>query len=96
MGQRHASYAVGEPLHEVLPAVAGSVEHLVVRLHAGDEAVHHAVEELLLAGDVAVERHRLDAEGLPEAAHRQPREALLVDVGDRGVEDPSAVERDVP
>ena len=39
---------------------------------------------------------RLDAEGLPEAAHRQPREALLVDVGDRGVEDPSAVERDVP
>jgi hypothetical protein len=40
--------------------------------------LHEAVEDVLLAGDVVVERHRLDLERLGEPAHRERVDAALV------------------
>ena len=36
----------------------------------GQHEVQHPVEEIVLVRDVAVERHRLEPEILPEASHR--------------------------
>src|SRR5690625_2353433 len=48
-----------------------------VVLHLGEHLVHHEFEQLGLAGDVAVEGHRPDAQPLRKPAHRQ--------LGDPGV-----------
>ena len=58
-----------------------------------DDGVDHAVEQRLLVGDVVVERHRLDAELLAEAAHRQRTQALVVDQRDRRLEHEVAAQR---
>jgi len=44
----------------------------------GEDEVDHPVEQGLLAGDVVVQRHRLDPERLPELAHAERLEARLV------------------
>jgi hypothetical protein len=52
---------------------------------AGDE-VDDAVQDLVLVGDVAVQRHRLDTEILAEPAHAQALDAALVRQRDRGAQ----------
>jgi hypothetical protein len=53
-----------------------------------EDDVDHAVEQVVLAGDVVVERHRLDAELLRELAHGHGLEAASVREGDRGTQHP--------
>ena len=43
----------------------------------------HAVEEVVLVPDVAVDRHRLDAQLLPELAHAERLEAAAIGEVDR-------------
>ena len=65
--------------------------------HGGDELggdlLHHRVEQGLLAGDVVVERHRLDAELLADPPHRDRRDPLGVRHVHRGPHDALAAER---
>ena len=58
--------------------------------------VDHAVEEFALVGDVVVERHRLDAEGLAELAHAQRRDSVLVSERNAGAQHPIARQRCSP
>jgi hypothetical protein len=51
-----------------------------------EHRVDHGVEEVLLAPDVVVQRHRLDLEPLGQGPHRQGREATLVS-GAQGLRD---------
>src|SRR3954453_23422942 len=41
------------------------------QLPFGQHQIEHSVQEVILVGDVAVERHRLEAELIPESPHRQ-------------------------
>ena len=51
----------------------------------GEDEVDHAVEDVALARDVVVQRHRLDAERLRELAHGEPVDAVRVgDLDGRG------------
>jgi len=70
---------VRQPLHEILPPVTRSAEHVSVTVQAIREELGHRVEEMLLAMDMAVERHRLHTEHLPETPHRQRPQPMLVD-----------------
>src|SRR4051794_9533124 len=63
------------------------------RVDLAEDDVDHPVEEVGLAGDVVVERHRLDPELLGELAHRQLLGPTLVGQRDGGAQDPVAVER---
>ncbi len=63
------------------------------RLDLADQEVGHPVEQLVLAADVVVERHRLDAELLADPPHRDRAEALRVGDGDGRAEDAVAVQR---
>ena len=74
-----------------LPVAAGGG-----RLDLAEDEVDHPVEEVVLVGDVVVERHRLDAELLGELAHRQLLGAALVGQRDRGAQDALAAERRAP
>ena len=47
----------------------------------------HRVQEVLAAGNVPVEGHRLDAQLAPQPTHRQTGQAVLVDEAHRGVDD---------
>ncbi len=79
--------AAGDPTVGAAPRtpVAGADRGHV---HLFDDVVDHAVEHVLLAGDVVVERHRLDADLPGETAHRQPRQPVTVGQRDRGDDDP--------
>ena len=57
-------------------------------------SVDHAVEELVLVGDVVVERHRLDPERFAELAHAERRDPALVGERDGDAEHPLAGQRD--
>ena len=61
-----------------------------------DDALDDPVEQVVLAPDVAVERHRVDAELLAELAHAQGLEAVAIREVHRDAEDPVAVERRSP
>ena len=52
-------------------------------LDLAEHEIDHAVENLVLAGHVVVERHRLDVQPVREPAHRQRAHARLVGQGDR-------------
>ena len=54
----------------------------------GVDGVEHQLEQLGLAGDVAVERHRADAEPLRDPPHRRRLEPFGVGELDRGGDDP--------
>jgi hypothetical protein len=58
-----------------------------------DYVVDETVEQGLLAGQVVVQRHGLDAELGGEAAHRQRLDPLRVRQGDRRRQHPLATER---
>ncbi len=59
----------------------------------GEDEVDDAVDDLVLVGEVVVERHRLDAEVLAEPAHAQAIEPALVGQPEGGLEDAVAGER---
>ena len=61
-----------------------------------DDDVDHAVEQVLLAADVGVERHGLDAEILAEPAHADRFDALPIGEVDGGLQDTRPVQRDPP
>ncbi len=92
MGQGHAAHAVGQALEEVLPAVGGGAPDVRVVVQLAQQELHDAVEQLLLARDVAVERHRLDPEPLAQAPHGEAGQPELVDVREGRGQDPVAVQ----
>jgi hypothetical protein len=47
-------------------------------LHLREHGVKHGFQQVALAGDVVVERHRLDAQLLCEPAHAEPFDAVAV------------------
>ena len=62
------------------------------RLALVQDEVEDAVEDVVLVGDVVVERHRLEAERLAELAHRQRLDPALVGELERRLQDPVAAE----
>jgi hypothetical protein len=56
--------------------------------HLGEDAVDHPVEEVVLVGDVLVERHGLHAELVTQLAHRQRVDAGPGRKGDGCCQDP--------
>ena len=74
--------------HRRLPAVRATRQ-----LDLAEDQVDQAVEEICLAGDVVVQRHRLDTDGLAELAHAQRLDAVRVGKVERGPEDPLAGQR---
>ena len=58
--------------------------------HLAEDLLDHALDQVLLAVDVAVQRHRLDAELASEPPHREGVEALAVDEVEGGAEHPIA------
>ena len=69
------------------PQRIGPIDLAPLALDLAGEQVGEAVEQLGAVGDVAVDRHRLDAELGSEPAHRQRLRALAVDERERGRED---------
>ena len=65
----------------------GPVAAAVAGLDLGGEAVGEALEQRRAVGDVAVERHRLDAQLAGDAAHRQRVGALAVEQRQGGRQD---------
>ena len=59
----------------------------------GDDPVGHAVEQVVLALHMRVQRHRLDAKVLAELAHADGFDTVAVGEIDRGVQHPWAGER---
>ena len=76
-----------------VPRGVGGIEGGHDGTDLGGDLLHHRVEEGLLAGDVVVERHRLDAELLADPPHRDRRDALRVGHVDRSTHDALAAER---
>ena len=62
-------------------------------LECRGNAIGDPGQDLVLVGDVLVQRHRLDAEALAETAHRERTQAVAVGKLDGGIEDPVAIER---
>jgi hypothetical protein len=65
----------------------------VGHLDLADDRVADQVDQLVLVGDVPVERHRADAQSLGDAAHRDRLGAFVVGDLDRGAHDLVAAER---
>src|SRR3979411_1740803 len=57
------------------------------------QEIDHATDDLLLAPNVVIERHRLDPEPLADSAHRDRLEPVLVRDLDRGTQHALAAER---
>ena len=65
------------------PVAHGGLPVTVEGRHAdlAEDDVDHGVDEVVLVGDVAIERHRPDAELLPEAAHGEGLDPAIVGKG---------------
>ena len=63
------------------------------QLDLAEDEVGDAVQEVVLVGDVVVERHRLDPELLPEPAHAERVDAGLVGERDGGAQHALSVQR---
>ena len=63
------------------------------RFAFGQHEVEHAVEEIVLVGDVVVERHGLEAERLAEVSHRQRLDPAFVGELESCLQDAVAGER---
>ena len=63
------------------------------RLELGEDRREHRVEDVVLARDVVVQRHRLDAEACRELAHRQCRDSVGVGERQRLGDDDLAAQR---
>ena len=90
MVQGDPAHLVGDGLEEALPVLAQPVVDPV--RDPGEQLRDDALEQVLAAPDVAVERHGLEAQPLGEVAHREARRPALVDEAQRGVHDLLAVE----
>jgi hypothetical protein len=55
--------------------------------------IHQRVEQVLLAREMVIDAHRLDAEALAQLARRKAREARVVDQRQRGQDDALARQR---
>jgi hypothetical protein len=82
----HRPLQAGQRLDADAPVVAVGVEVGRGRVEA-HHPVHHQQDELFLVGDVAIDRHRRDAQLAGEAAHRQAGQALGVGDRDGGADD---------
>jgi len=91
MGEGDPANTVSQTLQIFLPLRSGQV-NIRIAVQFVDYRFHDAVEQLFPAGDVMVERHALNAQVGAELAHREGTQPVLVDHGDRGAEDPSAVQ----
>jgi hypothetical protein len=63
------------------------------QLDLAEHDIHHAVEDLVLVGDMVVERHRLDVQAVREPAHGERADAVLVGEGHRFEEHPLPAQR---
>ncbi len=77
-GQREA-HGEGPLPHGPVPVVAGGGQ-----VHLAEHQVDHTVEQVVLVGDVVVQGHRLDPEGLAEPAHAERLQAAGVGEFDGG------------
>lgn len=79
MGHRNGSDLVGEGLQVALPGLGelGVEVFFQPVQHLGDDSL----EEVLAAGHVPVQRHRLNAQGAAQGSHRQLLSSVRVDVG---------------
>src|SRR4051812_38331309 len=63
------------------------------QVHLAEDEVDDAVDDLVLAGDVVVDGHRLDPERLRERPDRQRRQAAVVGDARGAVEDALSAQR---
>ena len=82
VAEHHGSGGHHDPAQVLDPVAAGRGP-----LDLADHDLGDAVEQVVLALDVAVDRHRVDAELLAELAHAQVVEAAPVGEGHAGLED---------
>src|SRR5262249_17723334 len=66
---------------------------LELALEARPGRVEGAVKDVVLVGDVLVQRHALDAELSPESVHAQSRQSVFFDVAQSSSNDARATER---
>ena len=57
---------------------------------SAEQTTRDSVQQRCLAGEVPIERHRLDTQLAAQPAHAQLVEAILVDIAERGVHDAGA------
>ena len=88
MAEHHRSRPEDRPAERRPPVGPGGVDR-----DLGDDHIDHAVEEVLLAADMGVQRHRLDAQLLAELAHADRVDALPIGEGDGGRQDARAGQR---
>jgi len=86
MRERDPPDAVGESLQVVFPVPPRLQVHLGVAVELVDHRLDHAVEQVLPAGHVGIQRHRLYPQDGSEPAHRQVGQAVRVDEGDGGLD----------
>jgi hypothetical protein len=79
--------AGADDLQRVAPALGTVPVQLLGEVRAPDHLVEHQVEQLALAGDVAVERHGPHAELGGDPAHGERREPLPIGERDGGGDD---------
>ena len=88
MAAQHRVCGVRATAHRRLPIVVDRRD-LDLLHHAIDDGV----EQVVLVGDVAIQRHRLDAEGLAEMAHGEGFDPLGVGRCDGQLDDACAGQR---
>jgi hypothetical protein len=82
MIQRDSADGVSQRLQIPLPA-AGELR-VKARTDPIQQFGDHSLQQVLPAGDIAVQRHCFDAERLAQASHRQPLRTVPVNVADSG------------
>lgn len=93
MGQRDPPDPVREPLEVVLPTMLGALRHVRIAGPTVDDTFDHRIQQLLAAGHVSVQRHRLDPQHRAKPSHRQAGQSLVVDERQSGHHDPFAAQR---
>ena len=79
--------------HPAADLVAPRRRSGIGQLDLAEHEVDQPVEDLVLVGDVVVDRHRLDAELLGQRPDRQRRQAAGVGDGERAAHDPVPAQR---
>ena len=88
MGVRGAAVGANDLSCRLLPIAVDDGREFDFEHDQLDDPVEHR----LLARHVAIQRHRLDTEFVPESPHRQRLKPFGVDDRERGFQDPAAVE----
>ena len=82
MAQHHLPRSKGKLPHRALPVAGGAGN-----VDLADDDVDRPVEDVVLVPHVAIQRHRLDPELLPELAHAQRVDAVAIREVDGGPKD---------